>query len=184
MLICYAAHMVMRTEISGLFGQLPLQNMTWTTHYLHFYAVYICEQLLFVVFSCLSVCMCVCTIVQRQCFLFCMHSLHMYIGISKEVNPSSGSLSMACWRVPSMVDASTTPLTSASYAPTWSSSSLHISFHPPSQLVTEKAEEDCASFQLRSASQTLAPYWQVSRATHSWQACILIHICMHAVCRA
>lgn len=66
---------------------------------------------------------------------------------------------MAFWRVPSMADASTTPLTSASYAPTWSSSSLHTSSRPPSQLVKEGAEQERASFHLRSASRTLAPLW-------------------------
>lgn len=79
------------------------------------------------------------------------------LDISKVVNNFSGSLSMVCWRMLSMEDVLTTRLTSASCAPTLSSSFPHVSFRPPSLLDREKAEED--SFHLRSASQTLVPYW-------------------------
>lgn len=69
------------------------------------------------------------------------------LNISKVVNNFSGSLSMVCWRMLSMGDVLTTRLTSASCAPTLSSSFPHVSFHPPTLLDREKAEED--SFHLR-----------------------------------
>lgn len=95
--------------------------------------------------------------ISLQCIL--PLSLCLCLLCVKVVNLFSGNLSMAFWRVLSMVDALTTPLTSISYAPTWSSSSPYNYSHPPSQLVRERAEEECASFHHRSASQTLAPYW-------------------------
>lgn len=127
--------------------------MTWATHNLHFNAVQIGEP--FIVSPCLSVGMC------ARSFVLCALITHVYsfLCVSKVVNLSSGSLSTACWRAPYMVDGSTTPLTSASYAPTWSSSSLHASSRPPSQPVRERAEEERASFRLRSASRARAQCW-------------------------
>lgn len=124
------------------------------------YSMYICP-LLSLCLSIHNVCMCA---NYQNINILCAVITHIYgtcacvCDMSKVGSLSSGSLCTACWRVPSMVGASTIPLTSVSYAPTWSSSSLRISSHPLS-LVRERAEEEHASFHLRSTSQAPAPYW-------------------------
>lgn len=92
-------------------------------------------------------------------FFTCTVVLFYFI-FSKVVKFYSGSLSTACWKMPSMEDELITPLIFGSYAPISSSSSPHDS-SPPPQLDRGRVKEAHVFSPLRSASQTLALYWYV-----------------------
>lgn len=93
-------------------------------------------------------------------FLHVHTVVYLFILFSKVVKFYSGSLSMACWKMPSMEDELITPLIFGSYAPISSSFSPHDS-SPPPQLDRGRVKEAHSFSPLRSAFQTPALYWYV-----------------------